>query len=91
MAQTITLSNFSSLNILNRTTLTANIAAGVNSLPIENTNGFAANNLIIIGDLGTDASEKLEIASLSSSASVQTTAASILQHYQYDAVTSLFR
>lgn len=56
MAQTVYFNNFDSDNILVRTLLTADIAAGVNSLPVSNTNDFAAG-AVLIGDPGSGNSE----------------------------------
>jgi hypothetical protein len=56
MSQTLTLENFNSLNIVTRTVFTNDIAAGVTSLPVENSNGFVVGTLLL-GQPGNEAQE----------------------------------
>lgn len=57
MAQTISLKNFPNQNIIANTTLTAGIAAGVTSLPVENSSDYVAGPVLV----GFPGSERAEL------------------------------
>jgi hypothetical protein len=53
MSQTLSLPNYDSLNIIEKTQLTNSVAASVNSLPVADSNDFAANVPVLIGQSGS--------------------------------------
>lgn len=79
MSQVLEFENFGSDNILARTTLTADIAAGVSSLPVTNSNDFAAGP-VLVGDAGNANSELLTATTISSATAIPTSGASLLPH-----------
>lgn len=92
MSNTINLANFSRLNILAQTQLTADIAAGVSSLPVGNSASFptGSGNFIILGNLGSSTSEKLTVTTGGDSTHIATSATTALAHNFNDFVTLLF-
>jgi hypothetical protein len=53
MPQTLALANYEDVNLIERTQLTTPLAAGVNSLPVDNTNDFETNGFILLGDVSS--------------------------------------
>lgn len=82
--QTISLKNFPNQNIVQSTTLTADIAAAVTSLPVENSGGFVAGP-VLIGYPGSERAE-LVTASATPSGSTITVGATKLPHNSSDPV-----
>lgn len=87
--QTVKINNFSSVNILERSTLTADAAAGQAVLNLEGIQGVAANQYVLIGTAGSENTELKQILSVGGK---QVTLTSNLanDHLQYDSVTVLY-
>lgn len=89
MAQTLNIRNFGSLNLLQATQLSANIAASSNSLPVINAAGFTTDYLLI-GVIGSDVAELLPNTSTNSGLSIPLSNPTILPHNQGDPICALF-
>lgn len=90
MSQTIKIQNYPSINIQAQTSLSAEIALGVNSLPVINSAPFSNGGNILIGGLGSNGSELAVVGTLSNDISIPTTAATTVPHSTGDLVTWLF-
>ncbi len=71
MAQTLGLSGFSTNNILARTKISGDIASGVSSIPVVNSNDFKAGPLLV-GAPGSSNPEILTATAPSSSIAIST-------------------
>lgn len=90
MPQTLKLTNFDSSNIIDQTQLTASIAAGVSSLPVQNTSNFITNGFVLLGTKGSNETELLQAGTVTTSTAIPTTSNTKLPHNQYDPVYALF-
>ena len=89
MSQTLNLSNFSSSNVLARTKLTSDIAAGISSVGVQNTQGFAAGP-ITIGNPGQQTTELITALAPTSATAIPVSGTTKLGHNFSDDVLLLF-
>lgn len=91
MADLLILNNFPALNLVEKTKLSADVAAAATTFTVKNPDGYSDTNgeedIIIIGLPGQDGSEKKEIVTISSS--TFTVAALSFAHKKYTPVASL--
>jgi len=92
MSQLLRIDNFSSNNILEKTSLSADVNTGDTDLPVVNNSGFTVSRFVAVGRLGSDSCEWLTITSLSSITSPIITSTDLAQlpHSKNDPVTELF-
>lgn len=89
MAQTLKLTNFSSINIVAQSQLILPVAAGDTTLKIANVDDFTTG-YVLIGTPGSNTAEILPAGSASAGTSISLLSPTILPHSQYDAVYALF-
>jgi hypothetical protein len=89
MAQTLKLSNFSSLNILEQTELSADVAPNSNSITVANSDNFLSGYLLL-GNKGSDIAELLPNSATGVGTSIDLVTPNILGHNQFEAVYALF-
>ena len=92
MSQIITLDNFSNLlatNVVGRTILTADIAASVNSLPVENSADFTAGP-VLVGQPAGESTELVTATTPSTVTAVPLSANTKLAHNFNDVVLMLY-
>lgn len=88
--QTVTLDNFGSLNILQKTQLTADMVAGTNvSLAVKNTANYTVGQFIAIGKLGDEQCEIQPIAAITPPSIIQVATLNF-NHDEGEQVTGLF-
>lgn len=89
MSTTIRIDNYTSLNVKERTFLTASVLAGVTTLPLQSNQNFATNDFSLIGQQGSERSELRAILTIPDATSV-TIAASTFNHLITDPIVALF-
>lgn len=89
MSQKITIENFSSLNLVENTELSADANLGATTFNILNPNGFTDDSIFVIGLLESETLEKFVVDSISGFV-VTTTATSIRAHKKFEQVNKLF-
>lgn len=89
MSQTLKLNNFSEINIVDQTLVTADTPAGSSSLTVQNARDFTSLWLLF-GDKGSKDSELLANTSVTSGTSIPLTGVTVLLHPQYTPVYSLY-
>ena len=89
MSSTLSIDNFGSLNILERTKLNAAVLTGATSVITENADGIATDAFVVIGATG---SEKAEVSKVASVAAQTLTLTDALEfdHERFDDVTKLY-
>jgi hypothetical protein len=90
MAQTLTLHNFSSNNILAKTKLTQDYAAGVTTLGVNNSADFGAGVLTLIGTPGNGNCEIIAGTTLLNASNIPLGAPTTLLHNHLEDVTAIF-
>lgn len=90
MSQTLTIDNFTALNLLESTQLDADSATAVTALTVKNNQDFATLDIFMLGAYGTENSEKLSVASVATNITINTAVATKFAHKKFDAVTKLF-
>lgn len=90
MSQTLKINNFGSANILESTMLDAEAPVNSAILVLQNSNGLAANNYVILGTLGSENSELRTILSVDSATGIHVTVNTGLEHPVYEPLTKLF-
>ncbi len=90
MAQTLSIDNYTSLNLLESTQLDADAAASASSLIVRNNQDFAINDFIVLGSLGTERCEKLTVLSVTGSTTIAPLVATKFAHLRFDALQKLF-
>lgn len=86
---TIKIPNFSSLNLLEPTTLDADAAVDAESLTVVNSMNFAADNKFIVGSKGEDTAELLTVESVTGQV-VATVEKLKIAHNRFEPVVKLF-
>jgi len=89
MSQTLKIANFNNNNIVARTVVTSDLAAGVNSIPVENSNDFVAGP-ILFGAPGSTNPEILTITAPASAQLLPTSSVTKLPHNNFDPIIQLF-
>lgn len=90
MSQTLRIKNFSTLNILEDTTLLDDVAAGVSTIPVVNNQNFVANGYFIIGRLSSDTAELLTVNSTIGVTTVISNANTVRAHTKHEDVHMLY-
>jgi hypothetical protein len=90
MPQTLALANYEDVNLIERTQLTAPLAAGVNSLPVDNTNDFETNGFILLGGVSSKNAELLQADTVSAADTIPLVAVTRLPHTQDEYVYALY-
>jgi hypothetical protein len=90
MPQTLSLANYEDINLIERTQLTAPLAAGVNSLPVDNTNDFETGGFILLGDVSSKNAELLQADTVSAADTIPLVAVTRLPHTQDEYVYALY-
>jgi hypothetical protein len=90
MSQQLSIENYGPLNIGEATALTADIAAGVDALPLENNDGYTAGDYVLIGSYGGEKSEMKIVLSVNGNNGLTTTESTVQEHDQYEMVTKLY-
>lgn len=88
MAELISLSNFSSINLIETTELTADAAAAQAVVAAANVQGFVTNKYFIAGQLGTEQAELRQVSSVASQ-NITATAAFTFTHKKFESLTVL--
>jgi hypothetical protein len=89
LTTTLKIQSFSESNIRERTALTASVAAGESSLPVESTQGYAPGDIIYLGALSRDECEKAVVQAVPSATVLTLASPLTLDHNRLDAVTSV--
>ena len=89
MAYTLNIDSFAEQNIRERTTLSSAVDAGVTSLPVVSTVGYAVGDIIYVGPLSREGCEKAVVAAVPSETILTLSAALKLAHSASDDVTSV--
>lgn len=89
MSQLLNISNFGSLNVLETTRLTTDVAIAATALPVENPQNFTTGQPIVVGLLASETSE-LVLTTGAPSGSNITAGALVRAHTALDPVTLLF-
>lgn len=90
MSEILHLTNFDSLNLLERTELDDVAEAGQATVKVRNTDGLNANDYVIVGHRGEEDAELKQIQSINSSTRVITlTTNLLLDHNELDPLVSL--
>lgn len=93
MSVTINIDNYGALNIKEKLILTADIAAGVTSLPVVNSDGPVASDFLVLGALGTEYSEKVQASATTptpDATHINLQAVTAIKHSQFDPAWLLF-
>jgi hypothetical protein len=89
VSATLKVNNFDSLNLDEVTKVLADIAAGVVIIPLESTQGYAAGKIIVLGQLGTEGSEKRVVQSITDATHLVVTVATDFAHKRFEPVTKV--
>ena len=89
MATALRIENFSPVNLKQTTTLSNQIAAGVQALPIVSNQGIAVGDFAFLGRLGSETCEKVYITG-STTNSLSTQAVTKFLHTQDEPVTAIY-
>lgn len=91
MSQTINIKNYGANNVLEKLQLNADVAASASpvTLNVINNNNIAANDYIVLGGLGTENSELVQVTSVSGANSIVVPAVAFA-HTRYSDVTKIF-
>lgn len=91
MSFTLNLRNFPEANTVEKTNLSADIAAAATAISFKNTQGFVADDYLIIGTLGSEKAELRQLTSVNAD-QVQAvlTAAVKFAHDKFDDVTKIY-
>lgn len=90
MSQTLQLPNYTTLNIAETCQLSADITAGVTSLPVTFSDGFADGDHLLLGTYGAESAEHGTINAVPSATAITTDSATTKPHNRYEQVTKLF-
>jgi hypothetical protein len=90
MSQTLRLTNFNSLNILEQTQLSAIVNAAATTLVVLNNRDFASGNYILLGVPSSKTSEIVSASGVSGATSITLSAGTTLIHNAYEPVIKLF-
>jgi len=90
MSQTLTVVNYPAKNILEITTLTADANSGQAVLSVENNQNFSTNKHAVIGRIGSETLEKIQVLSITATTTITATANLATTHQKFDTVTRLF-
>lgn len=91
MAQTLSLPNYLSSNLVQQTRLDGTVTpAGSAALTVENNNGFTDGDYFVVGNLGGEVTELLIVGSVTAATTITPTASTALDHSGDDYVTKLF-
>lgn len=85
--------NFPAINIKDKLILTADVAAGITSLPVVNSEGVSADDFMVLGNLGSEYSEKVQAAHTGFApdrSHVVVAAATAAAHSEFDPMWVLF-
>jgi phage gp36-like protein len=89
MSSKIQIENFTSLNIKERTTLTAEVAEGATTLSLANTNNVLVDDFVLVGNPGMETAEIRQVQTVVDTNDVTIDAAT-LHHREGESVLSLF-
>ena len=89
MSQNLDIPNFPNNNVTARTVITSDIAAGVSSLPVENSQNFAAGP-VLIGAPGSSNPELLTATTPASAQTIPLSSVTKLPHDNFDPIILLF-
>lgn len=89
MAEILRPSNFDDINLLEKSNLDADAAAGQAVISPENADTYAADDFVVVGVLGKETSEVMRIASIAAG-DITFTANLANKHYQGEPITKLF-
>lgn len=90
MSATINIDNYGSANLLEPTTLGADITVATDSISVENNDNISASDNLIIGGLGSETAEKATVESVSGSESITLSADTKFEHAKGEPVNRLF-
>jgi hypothetical protein len=90
MAQKITINNFNASNRGEISELTATATAASSTATLANTQGFSADDVVVLGSLGTDDSDAMTVLTVDSATQLTFTAPLPHSHAQFMPVTQLF-
>src|SRR2546425_3242157 len=90
MGQTLKFTNYPNGTISDQTQLTADVAAGSNSLTVANTNDFTGGVFVLIGTAGAKGSEIILSTPTSSPTLIPLSTYTLLDHNQYEPAYALF-
>ena len=91
MPQTITVDNFSDLNVKETLELSADIAAAVTTLPLKYSTGLVTNDYLYIGQLAGENSEVVIADTITSATSITIDApGTVKAHSKFDPISQLF-
>lgn len=90
MSQKLTINNYSDINILEETELTADAASAQAVIAVTNTDGFATNSHYVIGRIGGESLEKLLCLSVAAPTGITATTNLVRSHKQSEKVTKIY-
>lgn len=88
MSVNLKIKNFSESNLLEQTAVRTDMLAGVTTIPVESGSGFAADDPVVIGELGSESAELKMISA--ATADTLTATATVFAHGRFERVTQLF-
>ena len=89
MSATFELINYTENNVLEKTRLAADADASTTSLTVENNQNIAADSYLVLGNLGAEQAELLQVSSVSGNTAV-TSNSTDFNHKKFDPITRLF-
>lgn len=89
MSQTITIANYPARNILEKTALTADANSGQAVLSVENNQNFSADKHVVVGRIGSETLEKVQVLSVAGTTTITATANLARTHQKFDTVTRI--
>lgn len=90
MSAKITLDNFPLVNQLEKGEINADAAVGATALTLKNNQGFAATDVVLLGNPGADGSELSTISAVNADQVTVTVGATKLKHVQHERITKLY-
>lgn len=90
MSVTLQIPNFNALNVLETTTLTADASVGATTLSVQNSQGYALNDFVVVGRPGSDGAEIRSVTANPTLSNQLTVSAIGLKHNQTDSIVKLF-
>lgn len=90
MSQSLQIPNFTPLSIRERSTLDADAAIGETALVLSYADNFAADDYLVVGRLGSESAELLQVQAVSNDVNIDLVNAIVKDHSRFDEVNLLY-
>lgn len=90
MSQTLNIDNFSSINVLEETTLSLACIAGITELTVTSAQNFAGGDIVLLGRKGSETAEIDSLASTTLPHTLTLGTATALAHSKFETITKLY-